>query len=120
MKTFTTKVLTAGRHTVAVRDASSESNILAVFIEAQLTAAVAWAKDYCPRSLRMAGPPISSRSRSLRCRVCVPTIFVGCSLVCLSLFLVRAEAIRVMHFVQVQIAGSALGCATSRDGSFFR
>ena len=40
------KVLTAGRHTVAVRDASSESNILTVFIEAQLTAAVAWAKDY--------------------------------------------------------------------------
>ena len=40
------KVLTAGRHTVAVRDASSESNILTVFIEAPLAAAVAWAKDY--------------------------------------------------------------------------
>ena len=40
------KVLTAGRHTVAVRDASSESNILTVFIEAQLTVAVDWAKDY--------------------------------------------------------------------------
>jgi len=40
------RLLTSGRHTVAVRDASAESNILAVFIEAQLTAAVAWAKDY--------------------------------------------------------------------------
>src|SRR5881394_1153208 len=40
------KLLTSGRHTVAVRDASSESNILAVFIETQLTAAVYWAKDY--------------------------------------------------------------------------
>src|SRR6266704_6149771 len=40
------RLLTSGRHTVAVRDASAESNILAVFIEAPLTAAVAWAKDY--------------------------------------------------------------------------
>ena len=40
------RLLTSGRHTVAVRDASAESNILAVFIEAQPTAAVAWAKDY--------------------------------------------------------------------------
>jgi hypothetical protein len=35
------RLLTSGRHTVAVRDASSESNILTVFIEAPLTAAVA-------------------------------------------------------------------------------
>src|SRR6266699_1873157 len=40
------RLLTSGRHTVAVRDASAESNILAVFIEAPLTAAVASAKDY--------------------------------------------------------------------------
>ena len=37
---------TSGRHTVAVRDGSAASNTQTVFIEAQPTAAVAWAKDY--------------------------------------------------------------------------
>ena len=47
------RLLTSGRHTVAVRDASAESNILAVFIEAPLTAAVDWARDYHLVEIRM-------------------------------------------------------------------
>lgn len=40
------KLLTPGRHTVAVRAGFAGSNTQTVFIEAPLTAAVAWAKDY--------------------------------------------------------------------------